>query len=90
MFEASEKLLFADIAPALASQPVWALTDANFEVLLDRFREHRRRGSSAERPHPDPGDDRSQLHLLFMQHGLRFGGAGVRRHFAESRQRSAG
>jgi hypothetical protein len=85
LLEASDKLIFADVVSTRGQQSVWLLSDPEFETLLDRFREHRRPGSSAE-PHPDPGDDRSQLHLTFLQHGLQFGGRGVQREFLASRR----
>lgn len=85
MFEAGERLIFAEIPSGAATGPVWSLSDASFELLADRLREHRRPGSSNERVHPDPGETRSQLHLLFLQHGLKFGGKSVQRSFLESR-----
>ena len=89
MFEAGERLIFADIPSGAATGPVWSLSDASFELLADRLREHRRPGSSAETVRADPGDTRSQLHLLFLQHGLKFGGKRVQRDFVERRQAAA-
>lgn len=88
LIEASDKLMFADVVSTRGQHSVWLLSDREFEILLDRYREHRRPGSSLD-PHPDPGEDRSQLHLLFLQHALEFGGRAVQREFLASRRRAA-
>jgi hypothetical protein len=82
--EAQEKLLFDGVVSTRGQQPVWRLSDREFETFLDRFREHRRPGSSGE-AHPDPGADRSELHRTFLRHGIRFGGgAAVERDIAKA------
>ncbi|MDH4744439.1 hypothetical protein OMP43_10470 [Sphingomonas sp. CBMAI 2297] len=88
LLEASDKVMFQDVVSTRGQLSVWLLSDREFEMLLDRYREHRRPGSSGK-PHPDPGEERTQLHLLFLQHALQFGGRMVQREFPARRGRAA-
>lgn len=88
LLEASDKLMFQDVVSTRGQLSVWLLSDREFEMLLDRYREHRRPGSSGEQ-HPDPGEERTQLHLMFLQHALQFGGRAVQREFLAHRGRAA-
>lgn len=84
MFRSQVKLYCADLI-GVGTAPDWKAPDGEFEPFLRAFAEHRNPATVEAALKPFESDERTQLHLLFMNYALQFGGRAVQRQFLRAR-----
>jgi hypothetical protein len=84
LFESNLALTFGQLMER-GKPPAWDAPEAEFEAALRDFATSRNPRDLDAVLGSNPSDDRSQLHLMFMDHALQFGGRNVQKHWLRSR-----